>query len=215
MSQPTRRILDPVERTSEILFGLIMVLTFTGSISVAEAGDAEMREVLVGAVGCNFAWGIVDAVMYLMTNFTERARGLKTLEAVRGAVGAPRAHQLIRAALPAAVASVLTDAEIESVRQRLDHADVPPEARLNGRDFAGAFGVFLLVFLSTFPVVIPFLIMRDVHSALRMSNLTAAALLFATGWTLGRYAGRGGFRSGFETLAIAIALVALTMALGG
>jgi len=215
MPQPTRRILDPVERTSEILFGLIMVLTFTGSISVAEAGDAEMREVLVGAVGCNFAWGIVDAVMYLMTNFTERARGLKTLEAVRGAVGADRAHQLIRAALPAAVASVLTDAEIESVRQRLDHVDVPPEARLNGRDFAGAFGVFLLVFLSTFPVVIPFLIMRDVHSALRTSNLTAAALLFATGWMLGRYAGRGGFRSGFETLAIAIVLVALTMALGG
>ena len=85
MSQSTRRILDPVERTSEILFGLIMVLTFTGSISVAEAGYAEMREVLVGAVGCNFAWGIVDAVMYLMANLTERARGLTTLAAVRGA----------------------------------------------------------------------------------------------------------------------------------
>ena len=113
------------------------------------------------------------------------------------------------------VASVLKDAEIESVRQRLDHVDVPPDARLNARDFAGALGVFLLVFLSTFPVVIPFLIMRDVHSALRMSNLTAAALLFATGWTLGRYAGRGGFRSGVETLAIATVLVALTMALGG
>jgi VIT1/CCC1 family predicted Fe2+/Mn2+ transporter len=215
MSQPTRRILDPVERTSEILFGLIMVLTFTGSIMVAEAGQAEMREILVGAVGCNFAWGIVDAVMYLMTNLTERARALKTLEAVRGAVGADRAHQIIRAALPGPLASVIKDAEIESLRQRLEHVDVPPDARLNARDFTGALGVFLLVFLSTFPVVIPFLIMRDVHSALRMSNLTAAALLFATGWTLGRYAGRGGFRSGVETLAIAIVLVALTMALGG
>ena len=136
---------------------------------------------------------------------------MKTLAAVRGAVGADRAHQLIRAALPGPLASVMKDAEIESLRQRLEHVDVPPDARFNARDFAGAFGVFLLVFLSTFPVDIPFLIMRDVHSALRMSNLTAGALLFATGWMLGRYAGRGGF----ETLAIAIVLVALTMALGG
>jgi hypothetical protein len=62
MSQPTHRILDPVERTSEILFGLIMVLTFTGSISVAEAGQAEMREPGRGR-RVQLAWGIVDAVM--------------------------------------------------------------------------------------------------------------------------------------------------------
>jgi hypothetical protein len=39
----TKRILDPVERISEVLFGLIMVLTFTGSLSAAEAGRAEVR----------------------------------------------------------------------------------------------------------------------------------------------------------------------------
>jgi len=32
------RVLDPIDRVSEVLFGLIMVLTFTGSLSVAEAG---------------------------------------------------------------------------------------------------------------------------------------------------------------------------------
>ena len=34
----SQRVLDPNERISEVLFGLIMVLTFTGSLSVAEAG---------------------------------------------------------------------------------------------------------------------------------------------------------------------------------
>ncbi len=70
-------VLDPVDRISEILFGLIMVLTFTGSISVATDGRAEIKELLWASLGCNLAWGIVDAVMYLMsTSFRKRARTL-------------------------------------------------------------------------------------------------------------------------------------------
>ena len=47
----SKRFLDPLERSSEILFGLIMVLTFTGTLSAAEAGRAEVRAMLVGALG--------------------------------------------------------------------------------------------------------------------------------------------------------------------
>ena len=82
-SMLSESLLNPVERSAEVLFGLIMVLTFTSSISVAEGGRAGMREVLVGAVGCNFAWGLVDAAMYLMANLIERARSLKILNAVK------------------------------------------------------------------------------------------------------------------------------------
>jgi hypothetical protein len=39
----SRRLLDPVERTAEILFGLIMVLTFTNSINVLSPGDADVE----------------------------------------------------------------------------------------------------------------------------------------------------------------------------
>ena len=56
-----QQALDPIDRVSEVLFGLIMVLTFTGSLSVAEAGHSEVRTMLVGALGCNLAWGIIDA----------------------------------------------------------------------------------------------------------------------------------------------------------
>jgi len=58
-----------------------MVLTFTSSISVAESGHAETREVLVAALGCNVAWGIVDAAFYLMSSVIGRARGLQILHA--------------------------------------------------------------------------------------------------------------------------------------
>lgn len=54
---PGKRVLDPMERLSEVLFGLIMVLTFTGSLGAATAGREEIRTMLIGAIGCNLAWG--------------------------------------------------------------------------------------------------------------------------------------------------------------
>ena len=69
-----RRLLDPVDRISEILFGLIMAVTIVGSLSIATAGRNDVRTVLWGALGCNLAWGLVDAVMYLVRMATERAR---------------------------------------------------------------------------------------------------------------------------------------------
>jgi hypothetical protein len=49
------RVLDPLERFSEIVFGLIMVLSFTCALSVAEAGREGVRAMFIGAIGCNLA----------------------------------------------------------------------------------------------------------------------------------------------------------------
>src|SRR5262245_56111822 len=72
-------VLSPIDRISEILFGLIMVLTFTGTISVATDGRQEVRELLWAALGCNLAWGLVDAVMYLMNVLLERGHARKAM----------------------------------------------------------------------------------------------------------------------------------------
>jgi len=42
VSSAAHRVLDPLDRISEVLFGLIMVLTFTGSLRVAEAGHGKV-----------------------------------------------------------------------------------------------------------------------------------------------------------------------------
>jgi len=47
---PSTRILEPMERITEVLFALIMVLTFTCSFSVAGAGREDVRTMLVGAL---------------------------------------------------------------------------------------------------------------------------------------------------------------------
>ncbi len=68
------RSLDPVDRLSEVMFGLLMTLTFTGTMSVALAEGQQVRSILFAALGCNLAWGIVDGVMHLLTTAAERGR---------------------------------------------------------------------------------------------------------------------------------------------
>ena len=210
------RVLDPIDRVSEVLFGLIMVLTFTGSLSVAEAGREDVREMLIGALGCNIAWGIIDAMLYLMGVLAEKGRGLITLLAVRKATDPQEAQRHIAGALPPVVASILEPAELESIRQRLARLPEPPtHARLDRDDWLGAIGVFVLVFLSTFPVAIPFIFMHEAGPALRVSNAIAIVMLFLLGYAFARMTGRHPWLVGIAMVAIGAMLVSMTMALGG
>ncbi len=212
----SKRVLDPIDRVSEVLFGLIMVLTFTGSLSVAEAGRDDVRAMLIGALGCNLAWGIIDGILYLMGCLAEKGRGLLTFRAVRKATDSKEAQRLVADALPSVVASVLHPAELEAMQLRLKKLPEPPErARLRKDDWLGAAGVFLLVFLSTFPVVIPFIFMHSAGPALRVSNAVAIVMLFLTGYAFGRLAGRRPWLVGISMVVLGLVLVGLTIALGG
>src|SRR5215208_5989078 len=114
----SKRVLEPIDRVSEVLFGLIVVLTFTGALSLAEAGREDVRTMLIGALGCNLAWGIIDGVLYLMGCLADKGRGLLTFRAVRKTTDAKEAQRLIADALPSVVASLLEPVELQSLYQR-------------------------------------------------------------------------------------------------
>jgi hypothetical protein len=212
----SKRVLEPIDRISEVLFGLIMVLTFSGSLSVAEAGREDVRTMLIGALGCNLAWGIIDGLLYLMQSVAERGRAAATLRALRDAPDAERAQPIIAGAVPPLLASVLQPAEFASLYERLKQLPEPPmSASARKDDILGAVGVFLLVFLSTFPVVIPFLVMGDAHRALRVSNLIAIVMLFLTGYAYGRLIGWHQWLVGILMVIVGAVLAGITMALGG
>jgi hypothetical protein len=209
------RILDPLERLSEALFGLIMVLTFTCSLSAAEAGREEIRTMLFAAFGCNLAWGIIDAVMYLMARLAEQGQGIDVLLAVQQSADAREGQRRIAAALPPIVAPALSPEELERIRQRLERIEPPTRPRLRGRDWLGALAVFLWVFSITFPVVVPFLLMRDAVPALRVSNLVAIVLLFFAGHSFGQRLRWHPWMTGVAMVVLGSTLVAVTIALGG
>lgn len=210
------RLLDPVNRVSEAIFGLVMALTFTCALSAAEAHRDEIWDMTLAALGCNLAWGLVDAVMFLMTSFIEHAHGLRALKAIRTAGKPEQAHRIILDALPPVAASAMSAEGVEAVRRNLmGLTDVPSRPRLKREDWLGAIAVFFWVFVSTFPVVIPFMVIHEPITALRVSNLVALVLLFAGGYVLGAYAQHRPWRLGLLMALVGTALVAVTIALGG
>ena len=212
----SKRVLDSFDRVSEVLFGLIMVLTFTGSLSVAQAGRDDVRGMLIGALGCTLAWGLIDAVLYLMGCLAEKGRDLKTFRAVRETTNSGKAQRLIADSLPSVIAAILQPEELASLHQRLQQLPEPPErARLGQDDWLGALGVFLLVFIAMLPVVIPFIFMHNAIVALRVSNVIAIGMLFLTGCAFGRCAGRDPWRMGVAMVVLGVVLVGITMVLGG
>jgi len=161
-----QRLLDPLDRISEVLFGLIMAVTIVGSLSIATAGRAEVRTVLIGALGCNIAWGLVDAVMYVLRGMAERAR---------------QGHPSLRR-----------------------------------RDLVEALGIFALVVLATFPVVLPFIFFADTARAMAVSQATTVIMLLFAGHAFGRYAGHAHpWRLGVAMAIFGVLLIAVVKALGG
>ena len=100
--------------------------------------------------------------------------------------------------------------------RRLQELPEPPgQARLSQDDWRGAAGVFLLVFLCTFPVVVPFIFMHSAGPALRVSNVVAILMLFSTGYAFGRLSGYRPWLVGISMVVLGMILVGMTMALGG
>ena len=209
-----RGLLDPIDRVSEVMFGLLMAVSIVGAVSVATAGQQEVRMALAAAFGCNLAWGLVDAVMYLVRTLTERNRNLSLAKRVTGAP-AEDGRRVIAASLPEHVAAIVGDAEVEAMRQRL-LALPPPRGGLHAEDYLAALGIFLLVVLATFPIVIPFLVIDDAGRAMQASRLITVAMLFVAGFALGRYAGHARpALTGFFMGLLGAALIMAIKALGG
>ena len=212
----TERVLEPVERIAEILFGLIMTLTFTGTIGVLTTDSVQIRTVLIGALGCNIAWGIIDGGLYLMGCLAEHGRNAMLVRAVRNAASADDAHRVIADALPAPLAPVFQPAQLDVIRAGISRLPDPPaRPRLTALDWVGALGVCVLVVLTTFPVVIPFIFLEDTRLAIRISNAIAVVMMFLCGFFFARYAGLRPWMTGLIMVAVGAAMVGIAVALGG
>lgn len=209
-------VLSPVDRVSEMLFGLLMALTFTGAVSVAESGNAAIRTMFIAALGCNLAWGLADAVMHLIRTITERGRLITLVRSVQSAPDEQAGRNLVEESLSRVAAGLVSPVEIEAVRARVVALrSMPARPRLGWRDLVMALQIFLIVVVSTFPVVLPFLLSQDVTFAQNVSRAIALAMLFLGGLALGRYAGYGSWRVGLIMAALGTALIAAINALGG
>ncbi|MCX7299982.1 MAG: VIT1/CCC1 transporter family protein [Rhodobacterales bacterium] len=208
-------LLDPVDRLSEVMFGLLMTLTFTGTAAVTLGEGGTVEGILLAALGCNIAWGIVDGVMYLLRTVTERRRTIGLIGDLKTGDTAERSDA-VRDLFAVSHSDKLTEDEAQAVARwvlRVSQGVEP--VVLRREDFRAALLVFLLVVLSTLPPVVPFMIMEDVSAAMRVSNAIAVGMLVLIGWQLDQYIEHGSRLMRFLVPFIGVLLVATTIALGG
>jgi hypothetical protein len=216
VSKPIGAVLEPMERIAEILFGVIMTLTFTLTLAVETADRLQVRSMLIGALGCNLAWGIIDAGVYLITRINTESRKVAAVRAMSEAANGNAARQILADSLNAVLASALSNDQLESMRQTLRQMPEPLQrSRLTKRDWLGAGGLCLLCFLSTFPIALPFIFVSDARLALRISNAVAVTLLALCGYAFGHRSGIPPWVTMLVMVAFGAAMVGVAIALGG
>jgi VIT1/CCC1 family predicted Fe2+/Mn2+ transporter len=209
------RYLDPSEILGELLFGLIMVLTFTLGASVA--GGYE-RGLILAATGCNVAWGVIDGVLVVMGGRYVRRRRGQLVREIREARDEASALAAIRDEFEFGVEAETRHDDRERVYRSI-HAlfarAKPLPMHLTLDDWMTGFAVFLLVSVTALPAALPFLLIEEPHRALRASNGLLVALLFLIGWLWGRHIRVSALLSALTLTGIGVGLVAIAIRLGG
>jgi hypothetical protein len=212
--------LDPGEALGEVLFGLIMVLTFTvGARLITAAEELDPHELVVAAVGCNIAWGVIDAVLFVLGSLFYRSKRARFFRELKGARSEVEALVAIREEFgleeePLAVPPEDRARLYQSILALSAHA-TPARVGLRRRDFVSAIVVFVLVSATALPGVIPFLLLKDSYLALRLSNVVLILLLFIVGYWWAHYTDVHPWRVGAIVMFLGVSMVFVAVALGG
>jgi hypothetical protein len=216
---PFVRYLDPADSLSEVIYGLIMVLSITLTAGYYVEGSSDPAQaLLVAAIGCNVAWGLIDGVMYAVTSMYARGTGNRLILAVHQTADQQAAVTVIRDQINAAVGELLSPDELERVSRgvyRMAQDAEPKKVRITKDDVMGSIACFLLAFVATLPASIPFLLIADWTVALRVSNIVTILMMFGVGYHWARYADANRLLIGAEIALIGVVLVIIAVTLGG
>ncbi len=215
------RYLDPATSLAEITFGLLMTLTFTLSagVIVEDEGREGARQLLIAVIGCNIAWGIIDAALYLVGQLFDRGRLRRLARTVRNTDDDQVAVAFVAEELDELFVPVTQASEREALYRRvveqLRSRPASQAAPIGKSDILGAVTSFWLVVLTSMPAAIPFLLIDEARVALRVSNGILLTFLFITGYSWTRYTTGKPWLVGLGFLLVGTALVAVAIALGG
>jgi len=214
------RYLDPGETLGEVLGGLIMALTFTlGARLFTALGELETHDLVVAVVGCNAAWGIIDATLFVLNSIFYRSRHARFFRALKNARSEAEALAAVEEEfdLEEEPLAVHPDdrARVYKSLLAMSARATPARKGLRRQDFVAAVIVFLLVSATAVPGVIPLLLLDDPNFALHVSNWVLILLLFVVGYWWGRYTDAPSWRVGLTAMMLGIFMVLVAVALGG
>jgi hypothetical protein len=213
------RHLSAGERLGELMFGMIMTLTFTltAGFVVGDGRDAA-RELLIATIGCNIAWGIIDGGLLVLGRVFDRGRYARIAQVVRSSPSEDTAVAAVAAELDATLEPVTAaDSRTALYREIAGRIRGGLAARtgVRGEDWLAAFAVFWLVVFASLPAALPFAFIDEPWLAMRVSNAILIVLVFVIGYRWALHTSINPWRGASVLTAFCIAMVAAAIAFGG
>lgn len=211
--------LSPLERLTEIMFALIMVLAIISTNSITWVEEDEKNEkVIIAALGCNAAWGIIDGVVYVLTSVFNKGRCSRIIHSAKSSPNRKEAMDAVGEELGNTLIGCLDTAERQRIHDEVLKAvsqTTPAKIHVSKADIMGAVSCFLIVFAATFPVVAPFFVLENFETARLISNAIALVILFVVGVEWARHANFNRLKAGVGFAVLGLIMVGVTVVLGG
>jgi hypothetical protein len=215
------RYLEPAETLGELFFGFVMAMSFTiGGGVLAERDPAIAEEVILGAVACNLAWGVIDGAIFVMGRMFERGRigrvhqSLKSVDRREAGIALLAEYLRIHLRLESAKRLPEIDALAARLFDLLKQSDLARN-RPTREDLGGGALVFLLVALTGIWAALPLLFLPDHALAIRVSNAASVAALFFIGYKWGHFTNASPWATGAVAASVGVLLGIVAILLGG
>jgi hypothetical protein len=209
--------IEPADSLAEMTFRLVMVLTWTMAARVIFR-EADPRTLILAVVGCNLAWALIDAIMFLIVGAYLGGQHSRFMRSVRQAPDARVAERVVADWFDEELEPVLVEAQRAQVYHWIVAGAAtrsePRRLRVTRDDIVVAAISGVLVVVCALPVVIAFLVIPDDWLALRISNVLMVGLLFV-GYRWAHYTVWNPIVAGLVLLLIGLVLVSITVLLGG
>jgi len=163
--------------------------------------------------------GIIDGIMYVLTNLIKRGKIYRLASSIKSKKDKGDVRISIEDELSSTVVDSLKDEDKEKISdeilKRVDPSVIEKPEGITKKDLLVILLTFLTVCSTAIPLIIPIMIFDDLIFAIRVSFVIGLAMLFFIGFLWGKYASRNKIRSALAVMTIGVITVGITIVLGG
>ena len=227
MSNVVGEFLDPIDALFTIFYSILFALLFTlsygiliyrGVISSSFAGGYG-QELFFTILGAATAWGIIEGVLYLVSEVLARRERYRLLQYVQTSDSEEEADTAISNELDFILEPITSDEQRHAlhrhIRGYLSQAQ-PQAIGLKREDVIGAVATVLLYVVAVLPSLLPLLLLPDnTKLAIHVSNVVSFLVIFATGYLWGIHTETNPWKVGLLLSSVCLAMVLVAKLLGG
>jgi VIT1/CCC1 family predicted Fe2+/Mn2+ transporter len=221
------QFLDPIDVLAEVIFSVLIILTFTLWFGIIKLGATPdklitveyMNEFIVAVFAATLAWGIIDGIMLALLSVFARGERHRFLADLQAAASDEEAIDLIAGEFDFNLEPITGEQQRQALYvDMLEHLrdSKPRPVGFQSEDLLGALTSVVVAVLAIVPSLVPLVLLRDQGIlAVRISNGVSFFVLFTAGYLWGRYTGANPWKTGLLLLGAGVIMMAIAIPLGG